>query len=99
MLGVFTPTGRACCYHGNGIVQFLATENGGTLADPCGQITRRWSWPPAKGKLSASVCIEVGWKNTEKKGLSLFKIIWTRFCIVVRVFPRMFSVTLYLQVK
>ena len=62
MLAVFTPTGKACCYHSNGIVQFLATEYGGRQAEPSGEVTRRWSWPPTKGKLSASVFLEVGKK-------------------------------------
>jgi len=65
MLAVFTPSGKACSYHSNGIVQFLATEHGGTLAEPSGEIIRRWSWPPTKGKLSASVCLEVGVKHKE----------------------------------
>ena len=45
MLACFTPAGKACCYHPNGKIKFIATESGGTTADENGAITRRWDWP------------------------------------------------------
>ena len=60
MLAVFTPTGKGCCYHENGNIQFLSSEKGGTMADELGGITKRWSWPPHQAKLSASIILEVG---------------------------------------
>ena len=46
MLAMFTPSGSGCVYHqSNGHVNFLCNDEGGTLADEDGNITKRFSWP------------------------------------------------------
>ncbi|XP_071810119.1 uncharacterized protein [Asterias amurensis] len=45
MLAEFTPTGRGCCHHPNGVIRFLSTEKGGMVIDTEGVVTRKWGWP------------------------------------------------------
>ena len=59
MMACFTPSGRGSCYHNNGVVRFLSTETGGTLAEPDGAVTKRWKWPGASGKLPVSIIFQV----------------------------------------
>jgi hypothetical protein len=58
-LASFTPSGRGCCYYDNGVVRFLATEEGGTVADEAGAIVRRWNWPEGPGRLKEPVVVQL----------------------------------------
>ncbi|ELU12323.1 hypothetical protein CAPTEDRAFT_189464 [Capitella teleta] len=57
MLACFTPSGRGCCYYSNGVVRFLATDEGGTIADEDGAVTKRWSWP--EGRLKEPIVLQL----------------------------------------
>ena len=59
LLACFTPTGRGACYHNNGVVKFLATTEGGTLASEIGDITKRWNWPHLDSKLATTLVFNV----------------------------------------
>ena len=59
LLAYFTPTGRGACYHNNGVVSFLSTSEGGTLAIETGEISRRWSWPHSGSKLANTIVLNV----------------------------------------
>ena len=71
MLAVFSPAGKACCYHNDGDanapplsnrpIRLLADDRGGVISEHTGEISRKWDWPPNKGKLSHSIVMQVGY--------------------------------------
>jgi hypothetical protein len=65
MLGVFTPSGHGCVYHQtNGNVSFLCNDDGGSLADEDGNITKRWTWPKnPTSKLYMTIVVPVSHRS------------------------------------
>ncbi|XP_041349988.1 uncharacterized protein LOC121369160 isoform X2 [Gigantopelta aegis] len=59
MLACFTPSGKGCVYHNNGIIRFLATHKGGHVADEEGSITQRWKWPYGNIKITNPVSFQI----------------------------------------
>lgn len=59
MAACFTPSGRGCCYHGNGVISVLITEEGGTISDEEGAVMRRWVWPEGGAKLKEPITYQV----------------------------------------
>ena len=59
LLAMFTPSGHNCCYHGNGVVHFLTSETGGTMAENNGAISKRWNWPNHGSKLPVTITFHV----------------------------------------
>ncbi|XP_048257382.1 uncharacterized protein LOC124136360 isoform X1 [Haliotis rufescens] len=59
MLACFTPVGKGCCYHPNGVVKFLATEKGGHLAEDDGTVSQKWKWPHGNVKITSPVSFQI----------------------------------------
>ncbi|CAK8689010.1 unnamed protein product [Clavelina lepadiformis] len=54
-LASFTPYGKSCCYHKNGVPGLILTNQGGLLKTENGSVARKWEWPKNGGKLKESV--------------------------------------------
>ncbi|XP_033120343.1 uncharacterized protein LOC117119619 [Anneissia japonica] len=59
MLAVFTPYGKACCYHPNGLARFIAMDRAAIVMETDGTVTQRVNWPLPHSKLSSPIFIQL----------------------------------------
>lgn len=53
-LAAFTPYGKSCCYHKNGVPALVLSEAGGVLKSEDGSVSKKWIWPKY-GKMKESI--------------------------------------------
>lgn len=57
-LAVFTPYGKSCCYHKNGVPALVLSEIGGVLKSEEGRVVKKWTWPKY-GKMKESIVFQL----------------------------------------
>ncbi|XP_071960545.1 uncharacterized protein [Antedon mediterranea] len=59
MIATFTPYGKACCYHPNGVARFIAMEKTAMLLEIDGKVSQKINWPLPHTKLATPIFIQL----------------------------------------